>query len=84
MGTPMVDCRFQVKQLTFGDYDYQVLTAVGASVTAVISSTPPPPKNHYRLPAGNLYVVITATDTPFCDEYLQSGGPLGPAADLTW
>ncbi|MCK0137418.1 hypothetical protein MWU82_23960, partial [Arenibacter sp. S6351L] len=52
-----------------GNYDYQVFNSSGTNVTAVISSdTSFNPRTISGLPAGNFYVVITATDTPFCDD----------------
>jgi len=55
------------------------LTAVGQALTVSYRFEHlRQPKNHFRMCAGNFYVVITATDTPFCDDYLQLRWPLGP------
>ncbi len=66
-----------------GNYDYQVFDSSGASVTAVISSdTSANPRIISGLPAGNFYVVLTATDTPFCDDTSNTVTIVSPAADL--
>ncbi|MCK0193027.1 SprB repeat-containing protein, partial [Arenibacter sp. F20364] len=66
-----------------GNYDYQVFDSSGASVTAVISSdTSANPRTISGLPAGNFYVVLTATDTPFCDDTSNTVTIVSPAADL--
>ena len=66
-----------------GNYDYQVFDSSGASVTAVISSdTSANPRSISGLPAGNFYVVLTATSTPFCDDTSNTVTIVSPAADL--
>ena len=66
-----------------GNYDYQVFDSSGASVTAVISSdTSVNPRTISGLPAGNFYVVLTATTTPFCDDTSNTVTIVSPAADL--
>jgi len=66
-----------------GNYDYQVFDSSGASVTAVISSdTSANPRTISGLPAGNFYVVLTATTTPFCDDTSNTVTIVSPAADL--
>ncbi|GBF18546.1 hypothetical protein C21_00704 [Arenibacter sp. NBRC 103722] len=66
-----------------GNYDYQVFDSSGASVTAVISSdTSTNPRTISGLPAGNFYVVLTATSTPFCDDTSNTVTIVSPAADL--
>ncbi|WP_069859212.1 T9SS type B sorting domain-containing protein [Arenibacter sp. NBRC 103722] len=66
-----------------GNYDYQVFDSSGASVTAVISSdTSANPRTISGLPAGNFYVVLTATNTPFCDDTSNTVTIVSPAADL--
>ena len=66
-----------------GNYDYQVFDSSGASVTAVISSdTSANPRTISGLPAGNFYVVLTATSTPFCDDTSNTVTIVSPAADL--
>lgn len=52
-----------------GNYNYQVFRSDGTSVTAVLASnTSVNPRIIGGLPAGNYYVNISATDTPFCDD----------------
>ncbi|SHE51532.1 gliding motility-associated C-terminal domain-containing protein [Arenibacter palladensis] len=66
-----------------GNYDYQVFNSSGTNVTAVISTdTSSNPRTISGLPAGNFYVVITATDTPFCDDTTNTVTIVSPAADL--
>jgi len=78
------DGRLQIQVNNYlGDYDYQVFDSSGASVTAVINSdTSTNPRTISGLPAGNLYVVLTATDTPFCDDTTNTVTIASPAADL--
>ncbi|MCM4174329.1 hypothetical protein DHD32_22985, partial [Arenibacter sp. TNZ] len=78
------DGRLQIQVNNYlGDYDYQVFDSSGASVTAVIgSNTSANPRTILGLPAGNFYVVITATDTPFCDDTSNTVTIGSPAADL--
>ncbi|MEG3656145.1 T9SS type B sorting domain-containing protein [Arenibacter palladensis] len=66
-----------------GNYDYQVFNSSGTNVTAVISTdTSSNPRTISGLPAGNFYVVITATDTPFCDDTTNTVTIVSPTADL--
>ncbi len=52
-----------------GNYTYQVFDSAAAPVTGVISTdTSTNPRTIPGLPAGNLYVTVIATDTPFCDD----------------
>ncbi|MBC8766879.1 T9SS type B sorting domain-containing protein [Arenibacter sp. BSSL-BM3] len=51
-----------------GSYTYQVFRSNGTAVTGVVASnTSTNPINITGLPAGNYYVNVIATGTPFCD-----------------
>ncbi|PXX27855.1 SprB repeat-containing protein, partial [Arenibacter sp. ARW7G5Y1] len=66
-----------------GDYDYQVFESGGTNVTGIIGTdTSTNPRTISGLPAGNFYVVLTATDTPFCDDTTNTVTIASPAADL--
>ena len=57
----------QVNNYT-GNYTYQVFDAAATPVTGVIATdTFSNPRTISGLPAGNFYVEVIATDTPFCD-----------------
>jgi len=52
-----------------GNYTYQVFDASAAPVTGVVATdTSVNPRIISGLPAGNFYVEVIATDTPFCDD----------------
>ncbi len=52
-----------------GSYTYQVFRSNGTSVTGVVTSnTSTNPISITGLPAGNYYVNVVATGTPFCDD----------------
>ena len=52
-----------------GNYTYQVFDGTGTPVTGVVATdTSVNPRTISALPAGNFYVQVTATDTPFCDD----------------
>ena len=65
-----------------GNYTYQVFDDTAAAITGVIATdTSVNPRTISGLPAGNLYVEIIATDTPFCDDLTNTitiGSPSAP------
>lgn len=76
------ELRIQVNNY-LGHYDYQVFDNNGNNVTGVISTdTSSNPRTVSGLPAGNFYVVLTATDTPFCDDASNMVTIISPATDL--
>ncbi|WP_373017816.1 T9SS type B sorting domain-containing protein [Muriicola sp.] len=67
-----------------GNYTYQVFDNSGAPVSGVVpSDTSVNPRTISGLPAGNFYVEVIATDTPFCDDLSNTvtiGSPAAPVA----
>ncbi len=67
-----------------GNYTYQVFDDTATPVTGVIGTdTSVNPRIISGLPAGNLYVEVIATDTPFCDDLTNTvtvGSPPAPVA----
>ncbi|MBU2907623.1 hypothetical protein KO529_22675, partial [Arenibacter algicola] len=51
-----------------GNYSYEVFNSNGTTTTITNTGVAPGVLSISGLPAGNFYVVITATDTPFCDD----------------
>ena len=81
-GLRWCNCRSR-STITWAIMITRYLTAVEPSITAVISSdTSTNPRTISGLPAGNFYVVLTATDTPFCDDTTNTVTIASPAADL--
>ncbi|NER09938.1 gliding motility-associated C-terminal domain-containing protein [Muriicola jejuensis] len=67
-----------------GNYTYQVFDSAGAPVTGVVpTDTSVNPRTISGLPAGNFYVEVIATDTPYCDDLSNTvtiGAPAAPVA----
>ncbi|WP_297760224.1 T9SS type B sorting domain-containing protein [uncultured Muriicola sp.] len=67
-----------------GNYTYQVFDDTATPITGVIGTdTSVNPITITGLPAGNLYVEVIATDTPFCDDLTNTitiGSPAAPVA----
>jgi len=67
-----------------GNYTYQVFDDTATAITGVVpSDTSVNPRIISGLPAGNLYVEVIATDTPFCDDLTNTitiGSPSAPVA----
>ncbi len=67
-----------------GNYTYQVFDDTATAITGVIpTDTSVNPRIISGLPAGNLYVEVIATDTPFCDDLTNTitiGSPSAPVA----
>ena len=67
-----------------GNYTYQVFDSAGTPVTGVVpSDTSVNPRTISGLPAGNFYVEVIATDTPFCDDISNTitiGSPAAPVS----
>ena len=52
-----------------GDYSYQVFDSASNAITGIVNSdTSSNPRTISGLPAGNFYVTVIATDTPFCQD----------------
>ncbi|MEJ1221469.1 T9SS type B sorting domain-containing protein [Sediminicola sp. 1XM1-17] len=73
-----------------GSYTYQVFRSNGTSVTGVVASnTSTNPISITGLPAGNYYVNVVATGTPFCDDVSNTikiaspNNPLQLITDIT-
>jgi len=72
----------QVNNYT-GNYTYQVFDSGGVPVTGVVAAdTSVNPRTVSGLPAGNWYVQVIATDTPFCDDLSNTVTIGSPAAAL--
>ncbi|MEY8020394.1 T9SS type B sorting domain-containing protein [Muriicola sp. SD30] len=67
-----------------GNYTYQIFDDTATPITGVIGTdTSVNPRTISGLPAGNLYVEVIATDTPFCDDISNTvtiGSPSAPVA----
>ncbi len=65
-----------------GNYTYQVFDDTATAITGVIpTDTSVNPRIISGLPAGNLYLEVIATDTPFCDDLTNTitiGSPSAP------
>ena len=67
-----------------GNYTYQVFDGAGTPVTGVVATdTSVNPRTIGSLPAGNFYVEVIATDTPFCDDLSNTVTIASPAAPVS-
>ncbi len=67
-----------------GNYTYRVFDGAGAPVTGVVATdTSVNPRTIGSLPAGNFYVEVIATDTPFCDDLSNTVTIASPAAPVS-
>ncbi|MEQ9582202.1 MAG: hypothetical protein RIM68_08555, partial [Arenibacter sp.] len=65
-----------------GNYSYEVFNSNGTTTSITNTGVAPGVLSIPGLPAGNFYVVLTATDTPFCDDTSNTVTIVSPAADL--
>jgi gliding motility-associated-like protein len=66
-----------------GSYTYQVFRSNGTTVTGVVASnTSTNPISITGLPAGNYYVNVIATSTPFCDDVSNTINIKSPSSPL--
>ncbi|MEB8346266.1 T9SS type B sorting domain-containing protein [Flavobacteriaceae bacterium KMM 6898] len=65
-----------------GNYSYEIFNSDGTSTSITNTGVAPGVLSITGLSAGNFYVVLTATDTPFCPDTSNTVTIASPAADL--
>ena len=65
-----------------GNYSYEVFNSNGTTTSITNTGVAPGVLSIPGLSAGNFYVVLTATDTPFCDDTTNTVTIASPPADL--